>query len=170
MSFLGSLFDPVGALATDGHNNTFDSVFSPGDNLFGDQGLGFEPSWSQNFNNSYAEPAGNFADNVMDINRDEARHLGSHFLDNPSQLVTGVDPFSTKLWNAATNQNNTPWVNQYGGETNADYAKSDAKGYNSEDGRTVGAIANMVAGFYGGQALGGLAGTAYGGATAGARC
>lgn len=169
MSFLGSLFDPVGALATGGNNNTFDSVFSPGDNLFGDQGLGFEPSWQTNFTDSYSTPAGNFADNVMNVNEDELKNLGNHFSKNPGQLFySGADPASTSLWNKITNQNNTPFVNQYGGETNKDYQNSANRGINTEDGRYMGAIANMVAGSYAGGALGNLAGNAYGSATAGA--
>src|ERR1700757_5367540 len=111
MSFLGSLFDPVGALATGGNNNTFDSVFSPGDNLFGQNGLDLEPNFMNNFQDNVTQPVGNFADNVVDSNLDELKNLGNHFKSNPGQVFySGADPFSTKVWNAVTNQHNTPFL------------------------------------------------------------
>lgn len=161
MSFLGSLFDPVGAVATGGNNNTFDSVFSPGDNLFGDNGLGFEPSWQTNFTDSYATPAGNFADNVMDVNEDQLKNLGNHFKSNPMQMVTGVDPASTSFWNKVSGTNNNPWVTQMGGETAKDYQNSASRGINTEDGQYMGTLANAVAGWYAGQGLGNLASAGY---------
>lgn len=163
MSFLGSLFDPAGAVATGGNNNSFDSVFNPGDNLFGDQGLGWEPSFITNMNNSYSEPLGNNIDNIMNVNEDELRNLGNHFKSNGGQLLyEGADPLSTSMWNKITNQHNDPFVNQYGGETNKDYNNTQARGINTEQGRYMGAIANMVAGNMAGGELGNLGSSAYG--------
>jgi hypothetical protein len=164
MSFLGDLFDPAGAIATGGNNNTFDSIFSPGDNMFGSNGLGLEPSSINNFNSDTANSIDNFADSVGNTNLDELKNLGNHFGQNPTQMLTGVDPFSTKMWNGITGQKNTPWLNQYGGETNQDYSNSQSRGINTSGGQVMGTLANAIAGFYGGQALGNLAGNAYGAA------
>jgi len=164
MSFLGDLFDPVGAVATGGNNSTFDSIFSPADNLFGNDGLGWEGSTVGDFNQGLANTADDFTDSVWKTNKDELNNLGDHFAKNPGQLFySGADPFSTKIWNAATNQNNTPFLNTYGGETNADYARSQSKGIDTYGGQIMGTIANMIAGYEAGDYLGDAAGAAAGG-------
>jgi hypothetical protein len=168
MSFLGNMFDPVGALATGGNNNSFDSVFNPGQNVFGNDGLGWSPDFMDKLDDTVAAPIGNFADNVVDSNMDELRNLGNHFSKNPGQVFySGADPFSTKVWNAATNQNNTPFFTQLGGETKQDFQNSANRGINTEDNQYMSTLANMIASYYGGSYLGQAAGAAYGGATAG---
>lgn len=167
-SSLGNLFDPVGALATGGNNSNFDSVFNPAQDLLGSSGLDAEPSWLNSFNNSYTTPVDNFADNVMDVNTDELKNLGNHAASNPWQLLTGVDPASTKLWNAATDQNNSPWVDQFGGETNADTQATANRGINTEDAGYVSSLAHMIAGYEAGGALGNLGSSAYSSAVGGA--
>jgi hypothetical protein len=168
MSFLGSLFDPVGALATGGNNNTFDSVFSPGDNLFGSQGLNVEPDFMNSFNSNVTEPVGSFADNVVGGGLDELKNLGNHFRSSPTQLLTGVDPAATKLWNGALGTSNKPWVDQWGGETKQDTQASANRGVNMEDSGYMSTLAHMISSYYAGGYLGNAAGAAYGGATAGA--
>lgn len=169
MGFLSSLFDPIGAVATGGNNNTFSSLFNQSEDLFGNNGLGVEPNWLSNTNNDFGSSVDNTVDNVVDANLDELRNLGNHFGKNPAQLFySGADPLSTKAWNAATNQNNTPFLNTFGGETNQDFANSQARGINTQDHQYLSLLANAVAGAYGGSELGDLAGAAYGGATAGA--
>lgn len=161
MSFLGSLFDPVGAVATGGNNNTFDSVFMPGDNVFGQNGLDVEPGFMNSFSDNVTAPIGNFADNVVDSNIDELRHMGSHFSSNPLQAVTGVDPASTKLWNAALGTNNKPWLDQWGGETKQDMQTSANKGINMEDAGYMSSLAHMIASYYAGGELGKLGSAGY---------
>jgi hypothetical protein len=159
MSFLGDLFDPVGAIASGGNNSTFDSIFNPGQDAFGSSGLIPDFANSTDMSNS----VGNFADSVGDTNLDELKNLGNHFTRSPQQLLTGVDPLSTKLWNGVTDQKNNPWVGQYGGETNQDYQNSNNRGINTSGGQIAGSIANMIAGYEGGAALGGLAGSSMAG-------
>lgn len=155
---LGDIFDPVGALATGGNNNTFDSIFNPGGNVFGENGL----DWSPDFVNQGETMANNFGSNVADAGVDELRNLKDHFKDNPFQLLTGVDPAATKLWNGVTGSNNSAWVDQLGGETNADSQKSANRGINMEDAGYMATLAHIIAGSYAGGALGNLGAEAYG--------
>ena len=94
---------------------------------------------------------------------------GKNFLkeigSNPSRLLTGIDPFSTKLWNKALGTNNNALVDQMGGATPQRFKDAEAAGINTGAGRTTEGIAHAVASLYAGGALAGLAG---GGAAAGA--
>lgn len=166
MGFLSSMFDPVGAALNGGNNSAFDSIFNPGQDAFGNSGI--IPSFVSNIDNSFGQTVDNFGDNVGDANLDELRNLGNHFSQNPSQLFTGVDPASTKLWNAATNQSNTPWLDQYGGETNADTQASANRGINTQDNGYMSTLAHAIAGYEAGGAIGNLGASAIGSMTGGA--
>jgi len=165
MSFLGDLFDPAGALATGGNNNTFDSVFSPADNLLGQDGFNVEPSFLNDFQSNVADPISNFGDGVVDANLDELRNLGNHFGKNPAQVFySGADPFSTKVWNGVTGQHNTPFLNTWGGETNQDFQNSANRGVNTEGHQYLSALANAIAGYQAGSWAGNAASSAWAGA------
>jgi len=170
MSFLSSLFDPVGAAVTGGNNdNLFTSAFNPAQDVLGNNGLGVEPDWLNNWNDTSSNTAENWVSDVGNANLDELRNLGNHFKSNPGQVFySGADPFSTKVWNAATNQNNTPFLNQWGGETKQDMQNSANRGVNVEDHGYLSSLAQMIAGYNAGSYLGGAVGSAYGGATSGA--
>lgn len=77
----------------------------------------------------------------------------------PRHLLFGIDPLSTKLSNKVLGRNDDPLVNQLGGATNNRYEQ-----YGDETGRDPGyapqlqKVANTIAGYYGGKAIGGLAG------------
>jgi hypothetical protein len=95
--------------------------------------------------------------------------------DNPFQLITGVDPFSTGMWNTILNRDDEPIVNQLGGP----YGGSSKMGLGSggvydraqEAGIDIGPatqmhdIAEVVASYYAMKGLGGIGGE---GAAAGA--
>jgi hypothetical protein len=95
--------------------------------------------------------------------------------DNPFQLLTGVDPFSTGMWNEILGRDDEPIVNQLGGP----YGGSSKMGLGSggvydraqEAGIDIGPatqmhdVAEVVASYYGLKGLGGIGGE---GAAAGA--
>jgi len=74
-------------------------------------------------------------------------------LHDPSRLITGVDPASTKLWNGITGSDKAPLVNMFGGPTGSQLDAVNAGGL----ARTGFKVADTVAGLYGGAgALSGL--------------
>lgn len=90
----------------------------------------------------------------------ESSHIGNLFsgfgAKNGEQLLLGAaDPLSAKLWGGVTGQHFTPMVGQLGGETNAQYAQSDAQGVNTGPARFMGGIANAIAGAEAGGYFGG---------------
>jgi hypothetical protein len=167
MSFLSSMFDPVGAAVTGGNNdNLFTSMFNPAQDVLGDNGFGVEPSWLNNWNDTSSNTAENWGSDVVNANEDELRNLGNHFSKNPGQVFySGADPFSTKVWNAVTNQDNTPFLSQMGGETKQDFQNSANRGVNTEDHQYLSTLANMIASYQAGKWGAGALGSA--GASAG---
>jgi hypothetical protein len=101
----------------------------------------------------------------------ETSHIGNLFsgfgAKNGEQLLLGAaDPLSAKLWGGVTGQHFTPMVGQLGGETNAQYAQSDAQGVNTGPARFMGGIANAIAGAEAGGYFGGGGGLLTAGAGA----
>ena len=95
---------------------------------------------------------------------------GKNFLkeigNNPSRLLTGIDPWSTKIWNKALGTDNKALVDQWGGATQQRFKDAEAAGINTGAGKTTEGLAHAVAAFYAGGALGKAAGLT--GGTAGA--
>lgn len=94
---------------------------------------------------------------------------GKNFLKDiahkPTRLLTGIDPWSTKIWNKALGTNDKPLVDQWGGATEQRFKDAEAKGIDTKAGRTTEGIAHAIAAYYAGGALGKAAGAA--GGTAG---
>jgi len=113
---------------------------------------------------------------VGDILDNEVSHMGNLFQqigDNPGksleQFALGAaDPLGAKLWGGITGQDFTPMVNQFGGETGAQFAQSDSEGVNTRTSRLLGHVADTVAGIWGGSAAGSAIGGALGGGSGGA--
>lgn len=155
--FLSDLFDPTALFSGGGLGDAANSLLDPLGASLTNFGVDI-PGYS-----NVETPIANFGNNVGDTGLDEGTNLLNHFKNNPGQLLySGADPVSTGFWNFATGQHNTPFLNQFGGETNKDYQNSESRGINTEDGQDVGTLANMIAGAYGGSALGNLAGGAAG--------
>lgn len=72
----------------------------------------------------------------------------------PSRLLTGVDPWSTKVWNTVKGSHDVGLVDQWGGTSKENVRAAKKAGINIGPGMTVEAIAHMVASFYAGGALG----------------
>jgi hypothetical protein len=77
---------------------------------------------------------------------------------DPSRLLTGVDPFSTKAWNAVTGSDKKPLVNMFGSPGEQYYESAKAKGINTGAATDFHAVADMVAAFYGAQGIAGIGG------------
>jgi hypothetical protein len=72
---------------------------------------------------------------------------------DPTRLVTGADPASTRVWNAALGTHNQALVDQWGGTTKETAQAAKAAGINIGPGMTMEAIAHVVASWYAGAGL-----------------
>lgn len=78
---------------------------------------------------------------------------------NPQRLLVGaVDPIGTKIANTILGTKWKPAVNQLGGATKERFAAAEAKGMDTGLAKSLHAVAGVVAGIWGGAALGNLAG------------
>jgi len=113
----------------------------------------------------------NGGDFLGDLLKFETFHGGNilkQIGDDPSRLLTGVDPASTDLWNGVLGTHNKPIVDQMGGATNADYQAASNAGINTTAGHDTQDLAHVIAGIFAGQGLGGAGGGGGGGAGDGA--
>lgn len=79
---------------------------------------------------------------------------------NPQRLLVGaVDPLGTKIANTMFGTKWKPAVNQLGGATADTFNEAKAKGMDVGLAKSLHQVASVVAGFYGGAALGQLAST-----------
>ena len=79
-------------------------------------------------------------------------------IKNPQRLLTGaVDPLGTKISNKMFGSHYDPLVNQLGGATEKTFQDAEARGMDTGLARNLHKAAGLVAGFYGGNALGNLA-------------
>lgn len=79
---------------------------------------------------------------------------------NPQRLLVGaVDPIGTKIANGILGTKWKPAVNQLGGATKETFDAAKAKGMDIGLAKSLHQVASVVAGFYGGAALGNLAST-----------
>lgn len=103
---------------------------------------------------------GNFISNALNFKASEGKGFLKDLWHDPSRAITGIDPFSTNMWNKALGTHNTPLVDQMGGATQQRYKDAEAQGIDTHAGKTTEAIAHAIASYYGGAALGSLAGGA----------
>lgn len=77
---------------------------------------------------------------------------------DPKRLILGVDPLSTKAWNAVLGRHDKPVVGDFGGPTKEAYQNAQAKGIQTGTASTLHGAAKGVAaalgGYYAGGALG----------------
>jgi len=120
----------------------------------------------------------------LDFELFNLKDMFSKLKDNPEQLILGVDPFSTGLWNTLGVTDNEPIVNQLGGPYGGSskmglgsgggvYADARAAGIDTGPATQMHDLAEVIAGSYGAAgAAGGLgniggAGAGGGGAAGG---
>ncbi|WBS00219.1 hypothetical protein OU994_18025 [Pseudoduganella sp. SL102] len=93
-----------------------------------------------------------------------SKNFAKDIWNDPTRLLTGVDPLSTKAWNAVTGSDNEALVNYFGSPGQKYYDQAAAAGIDTGPASQFHGIADTVAGAY---ATAGLAG-AMGGGAAGA--
>ena len=94
--------------------------------------------------------------NIFDFEKFKLGNMWGKVKDNPEQLLLGAgDPFSAKVWGGVTGKDYEPLVDQWGGATKDDYAKAEAAGIDTSDGRAMHGIARAIAGMYAGKWAGG---------------
>lgn len=107
---------------------------------------------------------------IGDVFQNETSHIGDMlhgFANSPgktlAQFALGAeDPLGAKLWSTATGEDFTPSVGQLGGETDAQFEQSRKGGVDTGTSQTLGQIANVVAGIWGGAEAGSALGSAAG--------
>lgn len=98
---------------------------------------------------------------------------------HPGQLLTGVDPLSTKLWNGILHRKDEPLVDQMGGAYGGSmlsafgnndggvYKRAREAGIDTGAGENMHDLAHVVSAVFGGQGLAGIGGGSAGGADLG---
>jgi hypothetical protein len=153
---LGSFFDPAG-ITTGNSGSNLGNLFDPGGGIM--DTLGIDMGGISDWRDQSAD----YFDSMADFEMSQLSDWGKKFRKNPEQLFLGAgDPLSTKAWNGVLGTDYTPFVNQYGGPTNESYQSAEDKGVDTSNARGSHQVAQTVASYYGGQALGDLAGAAYG--------
>lgn len=147
MSLLGSILDPGGLVTGDAD---LGSVLDPAGSFLND--IGMMPDFYGNAMDSVNDSV----NDIVDFEKFQLDEFWKRMQDDPSQLLTGVDPFSTKVWNEVTGSEKTPWVNQYGGPTQEMFNKANQKGIDTGASAATHGIAQAIASYYGGQGLGKL--------------
>ena len=108
---------------------------------------------------------------IGDVIGNEVSHIGNLFGQmgkDPGKTLEqfalgAADPLGAKLWGGVTGQQFTPLVNQFGGETKAQFEQSKGQGVNVGPSMTLGGIADTVAGIWGGSEAGSALGSLFGG-------
>ena len=96
-----------------------------------------------------------FLDDLFSFEGFHGKEILSDIWHDPSRLLTGVDPFSTNMWNGILGTDNEPLVDQWGGATDQRYIDAEAKGIDTGAGRMGQDVAHMVASSYAGDWAGG---------------
>lgn len=100
---------------------------------------------------------------VFKFKKFEGKKFLGAIVKKPSRLLTGVDPWSTKVWNTVKGSHDVGLVDQWGGTSKENIAAAKKAGINIGPGMTMEKIAHMVAAFYAGGALSQAAGSTYAG-------
>lgn len=104
---------------------------------------------------------GDWVGDIYDFHMNQGGNWWDKFKNNPLQLAVGAgDPFSTKVWNKVLDKEWTPYVSSMGGSTQDQFQDAERKGIDTGAHQGMSKIADTIASFYGGGALGGLAGSA----------
>lgn len=103
---------------------------------------------------------------LFDFKIFEGKKILNAIKDKPSRLLTGVDPGSTKVWNAVKGSNDDPLVDEWGGTTKKAMGEMDEAGINTGPGRAMEGLAHVIAAMYAGKWAGGKMGFGQAGSTA----
>jgi hypothetical protein len=96
-----------------------------------------------------------------------SKNLTKDLFKNPTRLLTGIDPLSTKISNALTGQDNDPMVNMFGSPDKQYYDRAEADGIDTSAAQKFHKTADVIAGLAGAYGLSGIGGGAAGAAGGG---
>jgi hypothetical protein len=99
-----------------------------------------------------------FLSGLLGFENSFSKNFTKDIFHNPTRLLTGIDPASTKAWNTVLGRDDKPLVNVYGSPGDQYYDQAAADGVDTGPGRTFHGIADKVAGYYGMQGLGNVTG------------
>lgn len=99
-----------------------------------------------------------FLNSLFRFENSFSKNITKDVLHDPSRLITGVDPGSTKVWNTVLGQDKKPLVNVFGSPDKQYYDKAGAEGIDTGAANKFHKAADVVAGFYGAQGLAGIGG------------
>jgi hypothetical protein len=122
-------------------------------------------------NNLLSQRAANMS--ISDALKFEKFNFGKMFKDlkaDPKRIFLGVDPLSTKGWNAILGRNDEPIVGHFGAPKQQNFDAAQKAGINTGTASTLHGAAQGIAAIYGAGGLSGIggAGTAAGAGGAGA--
>lgn len=93
-----------------------------------------------------------FAKDVLGFEAFNLKGIGSKLKDNPARLLYGgIDPASTKVWNALLGKDDKPLLDQWGGASPDTYTAANAAGVPTSSGKMMHDIAKVVAAVYVGR-------------------
>jgi hypothetical protein len=104
---------------------------------------------------------------LMGFQNNFTQNLLGDIGNDPSRLLTGVDPFSTAAWNGVLGTDNQPFVNAFGSPDQQYYDRAAAEGIDTGPASQFHGVADVVAGAFAANGLAGIGGGA-GGAAGGA--
>jgi len=99
-----------------------------------------------------------FLSNLFGFQNSFTKNLGGDILKNPTRLLTGVDPASTKLWNSVLGRDEPAMVNWFGSPAQQYYDRAQTEGIDTDAARKFHAVADTIAGIYGGNGVAGSLG------------
>lgn len=155
MGFLSGLLDPGNVFNSREGGVSLTGMFDPAGAALNEAGA--MPDFYDKINGNIDDWAGD----VWDFEKSNFSDMWKKFKDDPTQLLIGAgDPFSAKVWSKATGKDYDPYVNQMGGATSDAYESAERKGIDTSNARGAHQVAQAIASFYGGGALGSMAGAA----------
>lgn len=97
-----------------------------------------------------------------------AKQIFKDLKDDPKRIFLGVDPISTKGWNAILGRNDEPIVGHLGAAKPENFAKAEAQGIDTSNAQALHKGAQTVAGIWGTAGAAGGLGNAWGSMMGGA--
>lgn len=99
-----------------------------------------------------------FLKNLIGFENSFTKNFGKDLLENPTRLLTGIDPASTKLWNSVLGRDDQPLVNWFGSPGQQYYDQARLEGIDTGAANKFHAVADTIAGIYGANGLAGSMG------------
>jgi hypothetical protein len=99
-----------------------------------------------------------FLSNLLGFENSFTKNFTGDILSNPTRLLTGIDPASTKLWNTVLNRDDPALVNWFGSPGQQYYDQAQQEGIDTGAAEKFHSVADTIAGIYGANGLTGSLG------------